>query len=159
MSRWNASKKIISHNLQKKPILGKLKCPYGTLTFVTTYLYYYFVYKRSQFLENLSVAMIHLKQLISIIILFTKEANFRCRSKKVLTTFFKSWSRPEKSWQNLNYLKKSWLSQIILMVSTILHNLNKNLDTAKSWLKSLNFKNLNREKKIYGIEVMDNIDT
>jgi hypothetical protein len=45
------------------------------------------------------------------------------------------------------------------MVSTILHNLNKNLDTAKSWLKSLNFKNLNREKKIYGIEVMDNIDT
>jgi len=48
--------------------------------------------------------------------------------------------------------KISWLSQksvviSIYLVSISLDDLNKNLDTAKSQLKSLNFKNLNREKK------------
>jgi hypothetical protein len=36
----------------------------------------------------------------------------------------------------------------IYLVSISLDDLNKNLDTAKSQLKSLNFKNLNREKKV-----------
>ncbi len=45
------------------------------------------------------------------------------------------------------------------MVSISLDNLDKNLDTAKSRLKSLNFKNLNREKKNSGLNVMDNLDT
>ena len=35
------------------------------------------------------------------------------------------------------------------MVSISLDDLDKNLDTANSWLKSLDFKNLNREKKIW----------
>ncbi len=35
----------------------------------------------------------------------------------------------------------------IYLVSISLDDLNKNLDTAKFQLKSLNFKNLNREKK------------
>ena len=49
--------------------------------------------------------------------------------------------------KNLDYLKKSWLSQFISMVSISLDDLDKNLDAAKSGLKSLNFNNLNRAKK------------
>ncbi len=45
------------------------------------------------------------------------------------------------------------------MVSISLNDLDKNLDTVKSWLKSLDFKNLNREKKNSGLDVMDNLDT
>ncbi len=45
--------------------------------------------------------------------------------------------------KNLDYLKKAWLSQFISIVSISLDD----FDTAKSRLKSLNFKNLNREKK------------
>ncbi len=41
-------------------------------------------------------------------------------------------------------LDKSWQSWRVL---TILNNLDKNLDASKSRLKSLNLKNLNREKK------------
>ena len=47
--------------------------------------------------------------------------------------------------KNLDYLEKAWLSQFILIS---LDDLDKNLDTAKSRLKSLDFKNLDREKKI-----------
>jgi hypothetical protein len=49
--------------------------------------------------------------------------------------------------KNLDYLKKVWLSQYISIISISLDNLDKNLDTAKSRLKSLDFKNLNQEKK------------
>ncbi len=51
--------------------------------------------------------------------------------------------------KNINYLKKSWLSRFMLMVSISLDDLDKNLDAAKSRLKSLDFKNLDREKKIW----------
>ncbi len=34
----------------------------------------------------------------------------------------------------------------------------KNLDTAKSGLKSLDFKNLNQEKKNSDLDMMDNLD-
>jgi hypothetical protein len=50
--------------------------------------------------------------------------------------------------KNLNYLKKTWLSQFISIVSISLDNLDKNLNTAKSQLKSLDLKNLDLEKKI-----------
>jgi hypothetical protein len=46
--------------------------------------------------------------------------------------------------KNLDYLKKSWLSQFISMVSISLNDLDKNLDAATSQMKSLNLKNLNR---------------
>ncbi len=39
-----------------------------------------------------------------------------------------------------------------------LDNLDKNLDATKSRLKSLDFKNLNREKKKVDLDVMDNLD-
>ena len=42
----------------KNPIFEKIKCFYDP--FVTTNLCHYFVYKRGQFSENLSVYMIHL---------------------------------------------------------------------------------------------------
>jgi hypothetical protein len=60
--------------------------------------------------------------------------------------------------KNLDYLKKAWLSQFILIVSISLDDLDKNLDTAKSQLKSLDFKNLDREKKNSGLDMMDNLD-
>jgi hypothetical protein len=50
--------------------------------------------------------------------------------------------------KNLDYLKKSWLSRFISMVLISLDDIVKNLDAAKSRLKSLDFKNLDREKKI-----------
>ena len=55
----------------------------------------------------------------------------------------------------LDYLKKSWLSQFISMVSIRHDDLDKNLDAAKSGLKSLNFNNLNRAKK----KSLVNLDT
>ncbi len=57
--------------------------------------------------------------------------------------------------KNLDYLEKSWLSQLILMVLISLDDLNKNLDTAKSRLKSLDFKNLDREIKNFGLDCRD----
>ncbi len=42
--------------------------------------------------------------------------------------------------KNLNFLKKSWLSQFISMVSISLDNLEQNLNAAKSQLKSLDWK-------------------
>ncbi len=60
--------------------------------------------------------------------------------------------------KNLDYLKKAWLSWFISIVSISLNDLDKNLDTAKSRLKSLDFKNLNREKKNSGLDMMDNLD-
>ncbi len=38
-----------------------------------------------------------------------------------------------------------------------LDNLDKNLDSTKSQLKSLDFKNLDREKKKVDLDVMDNL--
>ena len=49
--------------------------------------------------------------------------------------------------KNLDYLEKAWLSQFISIVSISLNDLNKNLDSSKSRLKNLDFKNLDREKK------------
>ena len=45
------------------------------------------------------------------------------------------------------------------MATISLDNLGKNLDADQSWLRSLNFKNLNRKKKNSGLDVMDNLDT
>ncbi len=39
-----------------------------------------------------------------------------------------------------------------------LDDLDKNLDPAKSWLKSLDFKNLNQEKKV-DLNTMDILDS
>ncbi len=39
-----------------------------------------------------------------------------------------------------------------------LNNLDKNLDATKSRLKSLDFKNLDREKIKVDLDVMDNLD-
>ncbi len=60
--------------------------------------------------------------------------------------------------KNLDYLKKAWLSRFISIVLISLDDLDKNLDTAKSQLKSLDFKNLDREKKNSGLNMMDNLD-
>ncbi len=60
--------------------------------------------------------------------------------------------------KNLDYLEKSWLSQFISMVSIRVDDLDKNLDAAKSRLKSLDFKNLNREKIKKGLDSKDNLD-
>ncbi len=46
----------------------------------------------------------------------------------------------------------------ILTVSIYLNNLDKNLNAAKSKRKSLDFKNLDWEKKNSGLDVMDNLD-
>jgi hypothetical protein len=46
-----------------------------------------------------------------------------------------------------------------MTVSIHLDYLDKNLDAAQSWRKSLNFKNLDSEKKISGLNVMDKLDT
>jgi hypothetical protein len=59
---------------------------------------------------------------------------------------------------NLDFLEKAWLSRFISIVSISLDDLDKNLDTAKSRLKSLDFKNLDREKKNSGLDMMDNLD-
>jgi hypothetical protein len=61
--------------------------------------------------------------------------------------------------KNLDYLKKAWLSWFISIVLISLDDLNKNLDTAKSQLKSLDFKNLDQEKKNSGLDMMDNLDS
>jgi hypothetical protein len=44
------------------------------------------------------------------------------------------------------------------MVSISVDDLDKNLDAAKSWLKSLHFKNLNREKIKTGLDSKGNLD-
>ncbi len=46
----------------------------------------------------------------------------------------------------------------ISIVLISLDDLDKNLDTAKSRLKSLDFKNLNRDKKKIDLDVKDNLD-
>ena len=60
--------------------------------------------------------------------------------------------------KNLDYLEKAWLSRFISIVSISLDDLDRNLDTAKSRLKSLDFKNLDREKNNSGLDMMDNLD-
>jgi hypothetical protein len=60
-----------------------------------------------------------------------------------------------------NSRQKSRLTRkimVISMVSISLNDLDKNLDTAKSQLKSLNFKNLDQEIKNFGLDTMDNRD-
>ncbi len=52
---------------------------------------------------------------------------------------------PKRLDKNPDYPEKSWLFPFISMVSICL---NKNLDTAKSRCKSLDFKNLDQEKKL-----------
>ncbi len=60
--------------------------------------------------------------------------------------------------KNLYYPEKAWLSRFISIVSISLNDLDKNLDTAKSRLKSLDFKNLDREKKNSGLDTKDVLD-
>jgi hypothetical protein len=50
------------------------------------------------------------------------------------------------------------LSRFISIVTICLDDLDKNLDTAKSRWKSLDFKNLDREKENSGLDMMDNLD-
>ena len=59
--------------------------------------------------------------------------------------------------KNLDYLEKAWLSRFISIVLICLDDLDKNLDTCQSRLKSLDFKNLDQEKKV-DLDVMDNLD-
>ncbi len=47
---------------------------------------------------------------------------------------------------------------IYLIVSISLDNLDKNLNTAKSRLKSLDFKNLDRDKIKVNLDIKDNLD-
>ncbi len=48
---------------------------------------------------------------------------------------------------------------MVLISFDDLDDLNKNIDAAKSRLKSLNFKNLNWEKKKFGLDRQENLDT
>ena len=59
---------------------------------------------------------------------------------------------PQKVSIMLRYLNKSW------KVSTNLSRIDENLDTAKSRLKSHDFKNLDREKKV-GLDCQENLGT
>ncbi len=45
------------------------------------------------------------------------------------------------------------------MVSISLDDLDKNLDAAKSWLKSLNLKKNLTEKKNFGLDRRENLNT
>ena len=58
----------------------------------------------------------------------------------------------------LDYLQISQKSWFVLKVSICLEDLDKNLDTSKSRLKSLDSKNLNREKNKIDLDVKDNLD-
>ena len=60
--------------------------------------------------------------------------------------------------KNLDYLEKAWLSRFILIVLISLDDLDKNLDTAKSQLKSLDFKNLDRDKIKVDLDRRENLD-
>ncbi len=55
----------------------------------------------------------------------------------------------------LRYLDKSWK---VLTNLKYLNYLDKNLDAAKSWPKSLNLKNLDQEKKLY-LDTKDILDS
>ncbi len=56
-------------------------------------------------------------------------------------------------------LEKSWQISKISISLESLNNLDKNLDAAKYWFKSLDFKNLDREKKLSCLDSKDNLDT
>jgi hypothetical protein len=62
----------------------------------------------------------------------------------------------------LKYFQKVLTKILIILKSIViliyLDSLDKNLNTAKSRLKSLDFKNLDREKKNSGLDMMDNLD-
>ncbi len=64
----------------------------------------------------------------------------------------------DKSQKVSTNLEKPQKISKILTVSIYLDSLDKNLDTAESRLKSLDFKNLNREIKIFSLDTMDNLD-
>ena len=53
------------------------------------------------------------------------------------------------------YLEKSWF---VSKVSISLDDLDKNLDTARSRLKSLDFKNLDRDKQKVDLDRRENLD-
>ncbi len=53
------------------------------------------------------------------------------------------------------YLEKSWF---VSKVSISLDDLDKNLDTARSRLKSLDFKNLDRDKIKVDLDRRENLD-
>ena len=60
--------------------------------------------------------------------------------------------------ETLTWEEENWNSfRIIAMVSISLNDLDKNLDAAKSRLKSLNFKNLEQEKKV-GLDTRYSLD-
>ena len=62
------------------------------------------------------------------------------------------------SWKNLDYLQISQKSRFVSKVSIYLDSLDKNLDTAKSRLKSLDFKNLDRDKMKVDLDRQENLD-
>ncbi len=55
-------------------------------------------------------------------------------------------------------LDKSRKSQFVSTISICLDDLDKYLDEDKSWWKSLDFKNLDRDKIKVDLDVMDNLD-
>ncbi len=76
---------------------------------------------------------------------------FGSRLRSAWILIFSCWDfsirRDFSSFSDSKGLDNVEISQQILTISTRLDNLDKNLDASKSWVKSLNFKNLDREKK------------
>ena len=66
--------------------------------------------------------------------------------------------RPQQCWDFSTNLDNLDASRQISTILTCLDNLDKNLDASKSRLKSLNFKNLDREKK-KSISTLEKIST
>ena len=61
----------------------------------------------------------------------------------------------DKSRLRLDKSRQSWQ---ISTISMCLDDIDKNLDATKSWLKSLDFKNLDREKKKVYLDRQENLD-
>jgi hypothetical protein len=83
------------------------------------------------------------------------------KSRQILTNLDKSRqisTNLDKSRQISTNLDKSRQILTISTILTCLDNLDKNLDATKSRLKSLDLKNLDREKKKVDLDVMDNLD-
>ena len=88
----------------------------------------------------------------------SKIQNILIETKKVLIFLDKISIYLDKISITYKYLEKSRFVSKVSKVSISLDDLDKYLDTAKSRLKSLDFKNLNRDKIKVDLYVMDNLD-